>query len=443
MILPPDQIYYLVCLLASVPACLLFKSLPSNIHSRFRWMLHMYSIVWGFVIYLLLFSERDFYLGLIPIVFTWISGMAMKRFPRQKGYICIGVWIGCIGWLSAYHINRMNKYWLLATIDSTTLQMMITIKLTQFITEQYNNKASSLLYRYPSLIEWLGYIYFIPSLLVGPVLSFDEYMNFAMYSGSECYGDKQRIQKQTFKLTTKAIILAGLAILGIGWYSPFYMITPSFSVLSFAQKIWYAYVCMFLLRCKYYFVWTISEMAYIASGTSSFVQFRGRNVDILDIELARNTYGVTNGWNKKTNDWLKTSVYKTLASKQIPNGYCVLATNIISAVWHGFYPGYYITFVCGGVSTILGRLWRKKISSRINQSCSETVINIYNACKIPVMLLLVTFCTIPFNVLDLHTTFVIYNELKWVGFGILAIGGGIVFGVTRFTRTTEMLNKNK
>jgi len=40
--------------------------------------------------------------------------------------------------------------------------------------------------------------------------------------------------------------------------------------------------------------------------------------------------------------------------------YDVLATYSISAFWHGFYPGYYISFGWAAFATILARLMRRK-----------------------------------------------------------------------------------
>ena len=33
----------------------------------------------------------------------------------------------------------------------------------------------------------------------------------------------------------------------------------------------------------------------------------------------------------------------------------VLLTNMASAIWHGYYPGYYVSFVFAGVGTLAGR----------------------------------------------------------------------------------------
>ena len=53
-------------------------------------------------------------------------------------------------------------------------------------------------------------------------------------------------------------------------------------------------------------------------------------------------------WNKSTTAWLRYVVYERLNS--------TLAVNIFSALWHGFYAGYYVTFLTGGILIHTARL---------------------------------------------------------------------------------------
>lgn len=52
-------------------------------------------------------------------------------------------------------------------------------------------------------------------------------------------------------------------------------------------------------------------------------------------------------WNSTVQIWLKKYVYlRIFSEEELKRKQTVaqLATNAISAFWHGFYPGYYITF---------------------------------------------------------------------------------------------------
>lgn len=68
------------------------------------------------------------------------------------------------------------------------------------------------------------------------------------------------------------------------------------------------------------------------------------------IQLATNIRDAINNWNCGTNRWLRTIVYE-----RVPKQYGTILTFSLSAVWHGFYPGYYLTFATGAVMVTSAR----------------------------------------------------------------------------------------
>jgi len=51
---------------------------------------------------------------------------------------------------------------------------------------------------------------------------------------------------------------------------------------------------------------------------------------------------VIDNWNINTASWLKNSVYiRTVKNGGKPGPFSVIATYTVSAIWHGFYGGYY------------------------------------------------------------------------------------------------------
>jgi lysophospholipid acyltransferase len=435
MILSNDQIYYVLSLIVSVPAAGLYRYLPT--HPNFIWMKHVLGVIWSFIVYTIVFGMTSFFTGLLPVICVWLLGIVMNTLDDKsikRKWLCIGTWITCMLYLAIYHLSRMMNNYLLSNIDSTTTQMIITIKLTQFITEVYYRKHQS----YPTFIEWLGFIYFIPSVLAGPALSYDEYNKFT----SNVCGDN-KIGNRIRHLTVKASILFTLAFIGFGWFTPQYFSTESFYHLSFRSKLVLLYITMLLMRCKYYFIWTITEMSYINSGSSTFVQYHGRNVDILDVELAGNIYTLTNAWNKKTNVWLKDYVYKPLLQSGYSKSVCILSTNLVSSVWHGFYPGYYITFVYGGIVTQLGQKLRNTVTSIVRDTNNLLLIRITELTKILLVSSLIAFGSVPFDLCDISLIFKAYHALYWYGVIIIALGWIMVLTVPRFLRHYDMLNKYK
>lgn len=60
-------------------------------------------------------------------------------------------------------------------------------------------------------------------------------------------------------------------------------------------------------------------------------------------------------WNKSTNRWLRFIVYERT------NRFGTILTYCLSAMWHGFYPGYYITFFGGALCTLASRAVRRSV----------------------------------------------------------------------------------
>ena len=139
---------------------------------------------------------------------------------------------------------------------------------------------------------------------------------------------------------------------------------------------------------KYYHAWLLADAICNASGLG----FNGytaegkpkwdliSNVDIIKFEVSRNVFfklsnkfddyyscvsqlqfGLSlrdsiDNWNKFTNRWLRFVVYE----RTNPRVRTVL-TYGLSAIWHGFYPGYYITFLGGALCTLGSRAVRRSV----------------------------------------------------------------------------------
>lgn len=63
-----------------------------------------------------------------------------------------------------------------------------------------------------------------------------------------------------------------------------------------------------------------------------------------NLQLGTNLRDAINNWNMGTNRWLRMVVYD-----RVPKKYGTFLTFSLSALWHGFYPGYYVTFTSGAL----------------------------------------------------------------------------------------------
>lgn len=76
----------------------------------------------------------------------------------------------------------------------------------------------------------------------------------------------------------------------------------------------------------------------------TFVVYR-----LIDFQTSLNLRDSIDNWNKGTNLWLRSIMYERASRNK------VMYTYALSALWHGFYPGYYLTFASGAFFTVASR----------------------------------------------------------------------------------------
>jgi lysophospholipid acyltransferase len=103
----------------------------------------------------------------------------------------------------------------------------------------------------------------------------------------------------------------------------------------------------------FYFVYILILISLLyLSFVLFFCRNRYQNVNFLAIETTCDFRTIIGEWNVSTNQWLNQYIYQRLGKTFYAN----LVTYLVSAFWHGFYPGYYMTFVTGALYTALTRL---------------------------------------------------------------------------------------
>jgi lysophospholipid acyltransferase len=78
---------------------------------------------------------------------------------------------------------------------------------------------------------------------------------------------------------------------------------------------------------------------------------------VWDIEFSYDVKDFLNAWNISVHKWLKYYVYLRMIKpgKQlqiVP----ILMTFVVSAIWHGFYPGYFLFFISSGLMDYIFKL---------------------------------------------------------------------------------------
>jgi lysophospholipid acyltransferase len=362
-------------------------------------------------------------------------------------------WIGFVFLMGHMSINHIRREMLddPSTIDITGAQMVGLMKLSAFCWNVHDGRLpesaltdsqkSRALKEMPHLLKYTAWVMFFPSFMVGPAFDYADYDSyidasmFATAAGQPAPPTKKsrKIPRSGQPATIKA--LTGLAWLGAYLYlSPYYnndsVTSPDYMKYSLVRRIFMLYALGITTRTKYYAVWTLTEGACILSGlgyngmdpkTNKPKWDRLENVNPLQIELAQNSRGYLEGWNKNTNHWLRNYVYLrvTPAGKK-PGFLASLMTFGTSAFWHGFAPGYYLTFILAAFVQTVAKNFRRYIRPFfLNPPKDESDRNptplsskrYYDFASWFVTQIGFSFVTAPFVLLTLHDSIMVWARV--------------------------------
>lgn len=294
-------------------------------------------------------------------------------------------WIGFMFLMAHMSISHIYRQMLDdgSVIDITGAQMVLVMKLSSFCWNVHDGRLPreqlseaqryAAVMKFPGILDYLGYVLFFPSLFAGPSFEYVDYKRwidttlFDVPPGTDPSKAPQTRKKRRIPRSGRPATKR--AVLGIFWillflqlgslYNQSTVLDPAnnFMKYSLPRRIWILHMVGFTTRLKYYGVWSLTEGACILSGMgyNGFDQKSGKvfwdrleNVDPWYLEMAQNSYAYLGNWNKNTNHWLKNYVYLRVTPKGKKPGFrASMATFGTSAFWHGFYPGYYLTFVLG------------------------------------------------------------------------------------------------
>lgn len=263
----------------------------------------------------------------------------------------------------------------------------------------------------PSFLRYLAWIFFFPTVMTGPACTYAEY---DVWASGRIFGESRRQPRCGW------LIVRRLAE-GLVWVL-LYMHTTQFSLdPRFYTRSWYAprsfvfratalWVMGCIFRTKYYAAWTLSEAACMHIGISyNGVDANGKarwnrmsNVSPVGVEFGQNIRGVLADWNIVTAQWLRHYVYvRVVREGKKPGTSATYMTFLVSALWHGTRPGYYLTFLTAASYQVFGRIYRKTVRPRFLGRFKF----VYDVLTFFVTQYALGFAAVPFMLLDLRPAF--------------------------------------
>ncbi|KAL2084865.1 hypothetical protein ACEWY4_020383 [Coilia grayii] len=300
--------------------------------------------------------------------------------------------ITAMGYLTACQVSRVFifNYGILSTDFSGPL-MIVTQKITTLAFQVHDGtckedtltteQKEQAVVSKPSLLQYLSFNLNFFSVLVGPCSNYKDYVAFMegrhlqhrlrrpgaagkpVHNGWDLVPEPSPVGAVVHKL----LICAGCLVV-------FFTVTKAFPIdyninahfiseAPFLSRLAYAFVSIQVARPKFYFAWTLADAMHNAAGYGiKGLNEKGEvswdlisNIRIWEIETATSFKNFIDNWNIQTGIWLKFVCYDR-ASR-----YRTALTFVLSALWHGVYPGYYFTFLTAIPITVAARAMRKNV----------------------------------------------------------------------------------
>ena len=357
---PIDQVYTMLIVFLGIPFSIINYLILSP---KLR---IIYSLIIGLIMQFLVYE-----LGIIHIIITSIiTYIFVLKYGRKKSAFYITFFT--LFYLACLHLYRLIYFYGRWDIrDPTSIYMMTVCKFCSFTfsyedgdkedKDIYNsthrkNKIKEL----PSFIEFLSYIYFYPTAIVGPSFDFIDFHNFIYLNN--CYSNMNFLSNFLYGFLN---IFIGLFIMGI--YGLFnknflseFMSTEIFNQKNLLYKLFYINISAIFTKSKYHGAWSYSYGILIISGLSYSVDKKNdKNIKNYDIgypgsiiltEISYNPRDIIINWDRSVHLWLKYHVLLRLINvdnKLFKNNFTFSSfiTFVCSAIWHGFYKCYYYFFI--------------------------------------------------------------------------------------------------
>lgn len=389
--------------------------------------------------------------GIGTLAVSAVGAYSIATYLKTSPYM---PWIGFIylmGHMSISHIWRQaaNDP---GSVDITGAQMVLLMKLSSFCwnvadgqlpADQLSDyQKDRMLKEVPSVLDYAAWVLFFPSLMAGPAFDYADYRRWIDTTMFDVPAEvdpakkppvrkKRKIPRSGTPATRKAA--AGLIWLGLfvyfgASYNPEFLSSDTFLKYNVFQRVWLNYVTNVVARFKYYAVWSLSEGACILAGmgyngfdpvTAKVSWNRLQNIDPWQVEFAQNPRGYLAGWNMNTNNWLRNSVYLRVTPRGKKPGFrASLITFATSALWHGFYPGYYLTFVLASLIQTVAKHFRRLVRPFFLDPVTghaRPTKKYYDFASYLVTQITFSFATTPFLTLTLPASLHVWSALYFYG----------------------------
>jgi len=422
-----DQFNFLACQLSALLLSYPFRKFlhPSNVSPSIR---HVVEMVVGLFLCHFAYGHQVLHLLLLSTL-SYGCLRLLKPVISQRVVL-----FASLSYLSVVHIYRMYYDYGGYTMDVTGPLMIMVQKVTALAYSYHDgtmpedklseDQKEQMCKEIPSVLEFYSYMFYFHGIMVGPLCFYADYKRFIEGKNYIRLADGSWSNEVVPAHETPSPLFPILEKLAYTVICAYVMLVvcPEQDTLMFLDPVWVAsngFFCRIFVmvknigwvRSKYYFAWVFADLINNSAGLgySGIDPESGRerwnltkNVDIRRLEMATSLKVNVESWNKLTALWLRRIIYDRL-----PSSYNLYAVYFVSALWHGFYPGYYITFFSVAFFTMAARKVRRTIRPLFQSSSSMAFI--YDIITWTFTRLACPYLAAPFVFLSLKNSWAFYS----------------------------------
>ncbi|XP_064652034.1 lysophospholipid acyltransferase 1-like isoform X2 [Lineus longissimus] len=444
--LPIDQINFITCQFLALSITYPFRVWlhPSNTGTAVR---HLFELGLGIAMTAFCFGQQMLHL----LAQSTLCFLIMYSLPIE--YMHIVTFIAAMSYLAITHIYRQIYDYGGYTLDITGPLMIMTQKLTSLAFSYHDGAVKKLdslskdqqqqmIKKLPTTLEFYSYMFYFHGIMCGPLSFFNDYIAFvngtnftspikdkyAIQENGHCNEPIKRMLVPSVCIMKKlltASVAAAMMCYVVPYFEPERLLSKEFFQMSFFGKFGIMYMVMVMVRQKYYFAWTLAEAVNYNAGLGfSGFDEKGdekwdliKSVSIWKVEMGTSFKLILDNWNITTLVWLRRVVYDRAPFQK------TFAVFLVSAFWHGFYPGYYFMFLSAALFTVVARQVRRNIRPYFQTTPTKAFI--YDCVTWAATRIGITYITCPFVILEMEPALDLYNSIFWcvhiVAFAILLV----------------------
>ncbi|XP_054707299.1 lysophospholipid acyltransferase 6-like [Uloborus diversus] len=408
--LPIDQVNFLVCQFTALAFAVLYRKAfcPLRVSTEIR---HGVALVIGIGLGYFCFGHQISHL----VVQATLSYIIMNNSNPQIMHRLV-IFVSLM-YLSSMHLMRLTYDYGGWTVDVTGPMMITTQKVSSLAFSLHDGLCQNeekmtpeqrrhAVRHVPSVLEFFSYIFHFQALMCGPLIFYNDYVDFVEGRNYEKNASPNII-------VFRKVVVSSFCALFLVTIAPYFPITylkdPKFlNNTPWYSKLIYLVLATSVVRSKYYHAWLLGEAVCNASGMGfNGCSGDGRskwdlmsNVDIIRFELSLNFRETLETWNKSTQMWLRTIAYDRAPTHK------TFWTYVLSALWHGFYPGYYFTFLGGAIFTLAARSIRRSIRPLFQGS--KYMSRLYDILTCITTRFALAYIVFPFILLECNASIAVY-----------------------------------